>query len=1518
MAPDRAKSTKRKRSSTIDSKNTTPRSTPRKRQKKTDKRQHEQPAGLDQSAQPASVESDPFYEARAILKETKNKYLIDWENDRVTGEVYQPTWEPKRNANKLLVEDWKCRKLGEQGPKQQPQQQEPTSAPSPAASAARPQTDTSGSPAPTTPSAAAPKRKSHAPKRRRIVQSSSPSPEPEPEADSVPVNSPALDESRVIPETELRETRQPAVIVTQPTDFNPSDYERFSASQIPWGSSQAAPASSPQLQQTDFTVNSSQAPSNPHTAESYNVLAEKLLRQPLFGKGAIVPDSQSLPGDSSFAPSTQTCSGAEGQLAQIQAEQTDSAATRAQQDSSASASAQFTNSREADSSAPIPETDPIEEVPSSPAAPSHNEEQFLNPLQRESPWQSASSASSPPPTESPDKSTQSQTGSGNPQPSLGDQGESQARAAHEHTQDLETDADSRALSPKSRPQEQRQATTERFLEDSVAERTTQESEAQVQESVCVPNSIEQRAGSQDQGPSDQQTETGTKDQEHNTSEQEDGGQDHAQENHALPEIAETNEQEPVDGEQTGDQENAPDLNEESGESAEAQNFLTCPEKSSDNGTEPSGSSESAKTPPQDLAEVSVQDVTENSPNSHRSVQDFVVSEQNHHASAPVLNQQEDSEQTDLQHNSDHWQAAQYVPELDLDRLQTESSGSRPSDHANTSRNSPSKKRKDSSQDSAESGVLSQTDPNVVRHPFAQADSYVPTPKDIVPSIEGQTEQPYRGGYCKRPRGMPQTPQPANSSTGGPDQSNPQLTLTEKLRKLQADNKAERERKKAELEARYNETAPKSPSLEASTRSPSAIPPHGSQPAMEPQHTLMPSNLSAEAHIDAGHLPDAQDENSLPEIRYPASDTEMPDDSSPSVLLDEPIIGEAEYLIGLSMEGLQGDQYRREIAFKADAITKFTEDDSPDEQVVHEIHDLLKKVDNVITHMDLGFANADALTQYDNSADGMVAWSNNSSTKFRFLGGVLDNLRHLNLHFVILSRPGTLMDIVEKFVGGMGVAYSLGGNVNRQAFEAENSLFVTILSTELEHVDEDLPAADLIFTMDSTFRCQDPKTRALRNNLRGRKDSIPVITPIVTNSLEHVERCISSSLQGTARTKLVVRFMAELRQLAGRVEVSTKADHAVKLIVPSIDTDLDHHEAWPLPRVASIKDDVHFDESMISSLSVSSSVPVGTMTPSAGQKRHLEIEDEDSAKRARMTPQPEPGTINPNDITCISETVPGVSQSHGLSSNSILDEHIKTYRKDEKLRKQLKSTQERLKEFEDALTLCQGETEMQKQLILDLKRENTELKLGQVNAADRIRTQNATLNSLRNERSTLKEQLGEARGQLESSSIPEVAEREQLRRERDEALAKLERAQKARETENKESEFFRSQYQEASNQATALSTEVTTLTQQMREFEKLASGERERARKLTLETATNTYKEEVDRLTVQLRDREELIKQKNDEIKAIRGRQGVGTRAGSVPRSPRITGGGPGSRGGSPAPSGLGHGGRLGALRNFNA
>lgn len=1577
MAPDRASSSKRKRSNIPDSHESTPRSTPRKRQKKKNARETEEAAEPVQLTQ-SSNDSEPFYEARAILKETKNKYLIDWADNPETGEKYQPTWEPKRNANKQLVEDWKLRKLAEKQPKRQGQK--PASAPRPAAAGS---SQADGSPAPALPSATTPRRTPRPPKRHRVVQISSP--EPRSQAGQLPVlRSLPDDGERVIPETEPRDNRPPLeaqVVVTQPTDYNPSDYEHFSASQIPWGSSQASIAFP---STTQSTVNSSKVPEGSQAgSESYYISAEQLLHQPRFGNGAVVPDSQSLHADSSYVPSTQTRSGAESQLAQSQPQPVDPAATRTQQDSSASASAQFTNSQH-DPSARVPETDPIEDVPSSPAERSFHEEQV--PLQRESPLQTASSTSSPPPTESPDKSTQSQN---QPEDSNfsqeGGHVDTHPVVADEQAQESEAEPVSRSLSPKTRlegqdqvapqstpiqeesgveqPTEDREAREETFGVRDVAVQTSQaHGQEEPAQQTTKPRNEESESDQREQEPDEpaqqttesqneesefgqrgpeqeesaQQT-TRLQNEESESDQREQEQEGPAQQTTALEEEESESAQRNPEQEETAAEKDdvggiySAEVNaqgtvteehlvqqqtetppEASGDSRELQRFVTCPEGPELGATEPSNPENTVDSSRQDPAEISTQDFTD--PENPAGLR-YAQREPAFEPTSSSTTGQVRPEQT----NSQQWQPAQHVPEIDLDNPQsrdhTDSTYTKPAEPGGDSKPTQNSKRKESSQDSVEPSVLSQTDPNVVRRPAQQVESDVLSPKDIVQSIERRTESPIRGYYRKSSRGMPQTPQP-NSSISGIDPSTPK-SLTEQIREVQSRSKAERERKKAELLAsRYDNPAPKSPSLEVSTRSPSVIPPHGPQPTMEPQYTLMPSNLSAEARPNSEN-PHTQNEHNLPEIHHPGSDTEMHDDSSPSILLEEPFIGEAEYLIGLSMEGLQGDQYRREINFKKEEITDFTENDTPEESSISGVRELIEKVGNVITHMDLGYANEDSLTQYDDNSKVLVAWSNNSSTKFRFLGGVLDRLRYSKMHFVILGRAGALMDIIETFVGGMDIQYARGGDIDHQAFEVRDSLFVTILATDFSAVDTRIPTAHLIFAMDLTVRCNEPKIKALRNHLRGPKDSIPVITPIATNSLEHVERCISPSLQGLARERLVVRFMTELRQLAGRVDVSTKADHAVNLIVPSIETDLDHHEAWPLPRVSSIKPDVHFDESMISSLSVSSSVPMGTMNPSVGQKRHIEIEEDEPAKRARITPQPEPGTINPNDITRVSDSVPGISQAHGVSSKSSLDEHIRTYRKDEKLRKELKYTKERLKEFEEALETCQTEKEEQKELIFHLKKETTDLKQSQINYSERIRTQNGTIEGLRNERNTLKQQLNEARNQLATSTVPEVAEREQLRRERDDALAKLERAQKTRETENKESEFFRSQYQDASNRASELSGEVTSLTQQLREFERLASGERERARQLTLNAATDAYRDEVEMLRAQLRDREDTIKQKTDEIKAIRGRQGVGTRAGSVPRSPRITGG-PGSRGGSPAPSGLGGHGRLGALRNINA
>lgn len=49
------------------------------------------------------------------MQENRRKYLIAWEDDEVTGEKFEPTWEPKEYANELAVRDWKERKKSRSG-----------------------------------------------------------------------------------------------------------------------------------------------------------------------------------------------------------------------------------------------------------------------------------------------------------------------------------------------------------------------------------------------------------------------------------------------------------------------------------------------------------------------------------------------------------------------------------------------------------------------------------------------------------------------------------------------------------------------------------------------------------------------------------------------------------------------------------------------------------------------------------------------------------------------------------------------------------------------------------------------------------------------------------------------------------------------------------------------------------------------------------------------------------------------------------------------------------------------------------------------------------------------------------------------------------------------------------------------------------------------------------------------------------------------------------------------------------
>lgn len=65
-----------------------------------------------------SFDDETFFQVRTILQEKvhgrKTLYLIDWEDDKESGEKFEPTWEPKENLTEAALDDWEKSKRAKQ------------------------------------------------------------------------------------------------------------------------------------------------------------------------------------------------------------------------------------------------------------------------------------------------------------------------------------------------------------------------------------------------------------------------------------------------------------------------------------------------------------------------------------------------------------------------------------------------------------------------------------------------------------------------------------------------------------------------------------------------------------------------------------------------------------------------------------------------------------------------------------------------------------------------------------------------------------------------------------------------------------------------------------------------------------------------------------------------------------------------------------------------------------------------------------------------------------------------------------------------------------------------------------------------------------------------------------------------------------------------------------------------------------------------------------------------------------
>lgn len=296
---------------------------------------------------------------------------------------------------------------------------------------------------------------------------------------------------------------------------------------------------------------------------------------------------------------------------------------------------------------------------------------------------------------------------------------------------------------------------------------------------------------------------------------------------------------------------------------------------------------------------------------------------------------------------------------------------------------------------------------------------------------------------------------------------------------------------------------------------------------------------------------------------------------------------------------------------------------------------------------------------------------------------------------------------------------------------------------------------------------------------------------------------------------------------------------------------------------------------------------------------------------RMTPQPQPeDTVDPADVnlTKISDSLGIPSQVQDVPT---LLESLSN------LQIELKSTQSRLqasvsrgREVELALERRQTEYEDLTKQMLSARNERDEADRRAAYAIKQKETFQERLVKKDEDMQELRSRLETERGTNLSSTDSNVAELTRLRAALAEAEVTKEKAVNSAKSKETDLDFFRARYQEASNTAAEHAERLAELEKENEILKKQASGEASKLKQMSISNNHAALEKQVQNLRMALDSRERLLRQKDEEIRNMKGSKGLGmgTRAASVPRSPRV--GGATSRAASPLP-----GGRVGTLRN---
>ncbi|KAI5270734.1 hypothetical protein E4T47_05857 [Aureobasidium subglaciale] len=631
------------------------------------------------------------------------------------------------------------------------------------------------------------------------------------------------------------------------------------------------------------------------------------------------------------------------------------------------------------------------------------------------------------------------------------------------------------------------------------------------------------------------------------------------------------------------------------------------------------------------------------------------------------------------------------------------------------------------------------------------------------------------------------------------------------------------------------------------RSPSTVPPVEIIPEQAPEEysrseryeTLLPGQ---EPQINASRA-------------YAPQDLDMPDASV--VDLDH-----NQHLVSLDFGTLQRSYYKGVFGDCKSFVDEFTLHKvwPAETGLAYEARAFIRRLHNYVNHPDL--ENIGTFDSTQASPATQAEWDESISSKFRFLKTLLDVAKRHNLHLAVLVEPGRLAGILQNFLQATNIMYNVIDGENNVV--NQSSTATLLLTTVTTAVDMPLLDMDMIVVLPGSLS---DETITHTQKMLSHNMLVPTISLVVPFTIEHAERCLSSTVSESERLHVLVSTTTGERLNAGwqnggnESDFSRKASDIIAWILNPAESD------WPLYGLPEMK--------LIEAIPSQPSSEDELAINGDSNKRQLDAPEVPLAKKARVE-ESLPLTINPNDMHLPSGDIP---HSH-ISDSVPASQHTSTLQELNRARQQVSDWAQ---DMEKQQFNCE---EQRAQMVQAQKERNEALESVQrmTNRLEGLQTKNI---SLRDEVLDLKKQLGVAQVALLNHTIPERAELEQSKADTLAAVADRDKEIKRTKATEEQLDYLRDQYQSRSNENTFLAAANTEQEERISALEIRASGEQARLRTINVATYTDKVMDDNRRLKIMLREREGTIQRVTEENVRLREttRGRVGTRATSIPRSP---------------------------------